>query len=318
MEIVQEFGFVTGCHNGDKLLVQGTLASIRHFCPDAPICLVADGGVDVRDLQPLYDLLVLRPEDLPNRQMRKLCYGNFYAKMATLWEGPFEYGVWLDADALLWGDITPEIRLDCDFHIFSCNGVSDLSEIPFWLTHYQHDPRLLAKFDAQFDWRRNPYFCSGTFGFRRGVVPFDMWQEVHEWRVKEPKLFAWGEMGMLNYCVHSLKQQGAIKVAVSDLQHLRSEQGIREYVEDLSLCGWRLPTRVARPRVGHFSGNKPFVHERRAYSKPFTIARLEHHRRSKGELAAWCSVLAEEWPIYRDKVHELLRKVRSRAKRIFA
>jgi hypothetical protein len=26
------FGFVTGCHAGDKFMVQATLASLKHFC----------------------------------------------------------------------------------------------------------------------------------------------------------------------------------------------------------------------------------------------------------------------------------------------
>lgn len=288
-------------------MVQGTLASLRHFCPDVPICLIADGGVDVTDLQRHYDLHVIKTNALADPEMRALCHQSFYAKMAALWEGPFEFGVWLDADAILWGDLRNKLRPDCDFQIFSCNGVSDLKGVPSWLPHYQHNPDLLKKFDPFFDWRRNAYFCSGAFAFRKNVIPFEMWKKVHSWREKEKDLFGWGEMGMLNYCVHSLNQRGFIKLAVSDLQHLRSEQGVEELKSDNKGCGWNLPVKVARPRVLHFCGLKPFLHEWRGYSRPFTIARLEHHRRTKSEIGAWWAVWQEELVVLQRKILTRLR-----------
>ena len=69
------FGFVTGCHVGDKFMVQATLASMRHYCPDVPICLTVDGDVDVLDLAKEYQLIVLRIGDLPSAKMRKLVAG---------------------------------------------------------------------------------------------------------------------------------------------------------------------------------------------------------------------------------------------------
>ena len=50
MKVQAPFGFVTGCHAGDKFIVQATLASMRHYCPDVPICLTVDGDFDVSDL----------------------------------------------------------------------------------------------------------------------------------------------------------------------------------------------------------------------------------------------------------------------------
>ena len=35
-----------------------------------------------------------------------------------MWEGPFEHYIWLDSDAIVWGDFTPQIRTDVDFQIF--------------------------------------------------------------------------------------------------------------------------------------------------------------------------------------------------------
>ena len=118
MKVEAPFGFVTGCHAGDKFFVQATLASMRHFCPDIPICLVVDGSFDVSDLEKEYGLLVLRVSELPSIEMRKLLCGSYCAKLAAIWEGPFERYVWLDSDAIVWGDFTDQIRTDVDFQIF--------------------------------------------------------------------------------------------------------------------------------------------------------------------------------------------------------
>ena len=90
MQTIAPFGFVTGCHPGDKFMVQATLASMRHYCPKVPICLLADGNVEVDDLQREYDLIVLRPSDLSDKRMGEYCFGNYHIKLSAMWEGPFE------------------------------------------------------------------------------------------------------------------------------------------------------------------------------------------------------------------------------------
>src|SRR5436309_4617750 len=108
MKVQAPFGFVTGCHAGDKFLVQATLASMRHYCPEVPICLTVDGDFDVSDLETEYDLIVLRVRELPSKEMRELTLGNHRAKLAALWEGPFDLYVWFDSDAIVWGDFTSQ------------------------------------------------------------------------------------------------------------------------------------------------------------------------------------------------------------------
>jgi hypothetical protein len=100
------FGFVTGCHEGDKFMVQATLASMRHYCPNVPICVTVDGEVDVSDLEKDYHPIVLRVADLPSAEMRKLVAGSFHAKHAAIWEGHLNFNVWIDSDAIVWGDFT--------------------------------------------------------------------------------------------------------------------------------------------------------------------------------------------------------------------
>ena len=188
MKVEAPFGFVTGCHAGDKFLVQATLASMRHFCPNIPICLVVDGSFDVSDLEKEYGLLVLRVSELPSIEMRKLLCGSYCAKLAAIWEGPFERYVWLDSDAIVWGDFTAQIRTDVDFQIFwsEVSLPPHATDIPPWLPHFHFDPQKLQNFDPEFDWRGKAYFSSGAFACRRNAIPFQQWAKGQAWAKQYP------------------------------------------------------------------------------------------------------------------------------------
>ena len=296
MRVQAPFGFVTGCHAEDKFLVQATLASIRHYCPDVPICLTVDGNFDVSDLETEYDLIILRVAELPDEKMRELMLGNHRAKLAALWEGPFEFYVWLDSDAIVWGDFTSHVRTDLDFQIFwsEISVPANATEIPPWLPHFYFDPQKLRQFDGDFDWRGHAYFSAGAFACRRNAISFRKWTEVESWGKEVPGLFAWGDMGMLNYHVHSMTQRREIKAATSNLQHVWEHHGKHELIQDCRNAAWHFPETVDRPRIAHFCGRKPFLFDRKAYCRPFTIARLEHHRRQHGKPGAWFAVLQED------------------------
>ena len=313
MKIQAPFGFVTGCHAGDRFMVQATLASMRHYCPSVPICLVVDGFFDVSDLQAEYGLIVLRISELPSLEMRQMIGGNYRAKLAAMWEGPFEFFVWLDSDAIVWGDFSQLIRRDLDFQIFwsEISIQPNETEIPPWLSHFYFDIKKLRQYDNDFNWKGLPYFCTGAFGCTRGAIPFSNWVSIESWGRSVPGLFAWGEMGMLNYAVHSLSQKGKLKTEMADLQHIWLHHGKEEFKEDCKNSGWKFPKIIKRPRVGHFCGRKPFLFDHKAYSRPFTIARLEHYRKMHGEAAAWMAILTDDLAIAQKK---LLGKIQRFAK----
>jgi len=308
MKVQAPFGFVTGCHAGDKFMVQATLASMRHYCPNVPICLVVDGVFDVSELEKEYGLIVLRVPELPSVEMRELIGGNYRAKLAAMWEGPFEFYVWMDSDAIVWGDFTAQVRQDLDFQIF-WKEAEELSTpaAPDGFRHFYFDPDLLKKYDTEFQWRGNNYFCSGAFACRRNVVPYDEWAQVEIWEKETVGLFAWGEMGMLNYLVHAKTQRGEMNMASVDLQHVWAHHDKQELEQDCIGAGWKFPNNIRRPRVAHFCYRKPFLYDHKAYSRPFTIARLEHHRRHHGELGAWLAVLNEDRRVLAGKVGRRLR-----------
>jgi hypothetical protein len=302
------FGFVTGCHAGDKFMVQATLASMRYYCPEVPICLVVDGAFDVLDLVKEYGITPLRVADVSSPEIRKLVTGNYRAKLAAMWEGPFERYIWLDSDAIVWGDITPEIRTDVDFQIFwsEISIPAEATEIPAWLPHFYFDPVKLHGFDPNFEWRGKAYFSSGAFACRRDAIPFDVWTKAESWAAQSPGLFAWGEMGTLNYLVYAMAQRNELKIAVSDLQHIGGHHGVDELKQDCADNGWHFPKQIRRPRVAHFCDRKPFLFDRQTYSRPFTIARLEHHRSRHRDLGAWLAVLNEEREMLASKVKRRL------------
>jgi len=211
VKVQAPFGFLTGCHAGDKFMVQATLASMRHYCPNMPICLTVDGDFDVSDLEKEYDLIVLRVSELPSEGMRNLVSGNGRAKLAAMWEGPFDFYVWLDSDAIVWGDFSSQVRTDVDFQVFwsEISISADATQIPQWQPHFYFDPQKLRRFDAEFDWRGNAYFSSGAFGCRRDAIPFGKWTEAECWSKKTPGLFGdFYEQPLLNYFVHSMTQRG--------------------------------------------------------------------------------------------------------------
>jgi hypothetical protein len=297
MKVQAPFGFVTGCHAGDKFMVQATLASMRNYCPKVPICLVVDGNFDVSALEREYELIILRVSELASEEMRNLVSGNGRAKLAALWEGPFEYYVWLDSDAIVWGDFTRHVRTDMDFQVFwsEISVPADANESPAWLPHFYLDPQKLKQVDPEFEWRGNAYFSSGAFACKRNIISFERWIEGELWWKELPGLFGdFYEQPLLNYFVHSMTQRSEIRSGMSDLQHIPVHHGTAELERDCAGSGWRFPKEIARPRVAHFCGRKPFLLERKAYSRPFTIARLEHHRRHHGELGVWLAVLNEE------------------------
>lgn len=309
MKAQAPFGFVTGCHAGDKFMVQATLASMRHYCPNIPICLVVDGDFDVSDLEKEYRLIVLRVSDLPSAEMRNLIANNYRAKLSAMWEGPFEFYVWLDSDAIVWGDFTSQIRQDVDFHIFWKEAEKMATPpAPDGFKHFYFDPEKLRQLDRQFQWQGNNYFCSGTFACRRNIISFEEWTKVEEWCRQVEGLFAWGEMGMLNYLVHAKAQRGEIKIDSTDLQHVWAHHGKDELIEDCKGNGWHFPKQIRRPRVAHFCWRKPFLYDSKAYSRPFTIARLEHHRRHHGDFGAWYAVLNEERHVVASKVMRRLKR----------
>ena len=128
--------------------------------------------------------------------------------------------------------------------------------------------------------------------------------EVESWGKETPGLFGdFYEQPLLNYFLHSMTQRREIKSVMSNLQHIWGHHGKEELMEDSVGIDWHFPKEIRRPRVAHFCGRKPFLFDRQSYSRPFTIARLEHHRRHHGDLGAWLAVFNEDCRVLANKVN---------------
>ena len=296
-------------------MVGATLASMRHYCPEVPICLIADGDVDVSDLKQEYDLIVLRIDELPSKEMSQRITGSYLAKLAAMWQGPFERYVWMDSDAILWGDITEELCDDADFQIFwpEISIPADANEVPQWLPHFYFDLNGVHKFDSGFEWRGHPYFSAGVYACRRNVISYQEWVETLAWNEKFPGgVFRFGDQGLLNYLILAKGQRGEIKTTRSDLQWTRS-WGHAELDKDCAQSGWKFPEGLENTRILHFCGRKPFVFDFKSYSRPFTIARLAHYQRSHGILGAWFCILLKDANTLRGKIAGKLKRSLSKA-----
>ena len=307
MKTIAPFGFVTACHAGDKFMVGATLASIRHYCAGVPICLIVDGDVDVSDLQQEYDLIVLRIDELPSEKMRKLIGGSYRVKLAAMWEGPFEHYVWLDSDAIVWGDIRKNVRTDLDFQIFwpEVSIPVHAKEQPDWLVHFYFDLAEIKKRNPDFEWRGYPYFSAGAYACRRNVISYEEWSEAEQWGIETPSIFKFGDQGILNYLVFAKSQRGEIKMDWADLQWSRNF-GFDELIKTGSPFGWDFPAQIDHPAILHFCGRKPSTLDFQCFSRPFTIARLAHHKALHSSLAAWCRILQEDVAVMAGKVRRKL------------
>jgi hypothetical protein len=322
MKITHPFGFITGCFRLDLNMVQATLASIRHYCGDVPICLIVDDDhVDVSSLVSLYQLQVLRVSNIESDRIRRLIQRSTRSKLAAIWEGPFERFIWMDSDAIVWGDITPAVRHDVDFQIFwdEISIPADQEAAPEWLAHFYFDAVRLRAFDPYFSWRGKAYFCDGVFACRRGAIPVEAWEEALSWREsgESPWPSNFSCMPMMNYIVHSMVDRGLISIAMTDLQHIPIHRGREEIDADLVGAGWCFPQTIKRPRVLHFCGRKPYTFYRGVLTKPFTIARLSHYRSLKSACGAWLSVLREDAGLVASKVAQrIMRRIRKSTSRL--
>ena len=95
---------------------------------------------------------------------------------------------------------------------------------------------------------------------------------------------------------------------MSDRQHIGGHHGLTELKNDCADSDWHFPKTILRPRTAHFCGRKPFSFDRQAYSRPFTIARLEHHRRQHAQLGAWVAVLNDKAPVLAGKLQRRFQR----------
>ncbi len=308
-----QFGVITACYKGDYFLVKATCASIRHFLPDVPICVIADGDFSLSEIEQLYGVKVLRVQDSSCPELRRVMPGTTRSKFLAFWECPFETFIYLDSDALIWGDPRDQLNLEKNDFISFCHPPSN-NYTAETIKRWHFNPFKIEKLDPEYEWAHNDYFCAGAFAARRGAIRLEDYLLVEEWWQKDPGVFPMWDQGMLNYLVYKGRQSGRIQVTTSDFQYIVPDHSMAESRRSFPLSLNHPPTQINNPCIIHCSGRKPLLQNLDTFSRPFTAFRLAHYRRLYGSgfpgwIKGWIRVLTEETVVFCARVRKRLKRI---------
>jgi hypothetical protein len=267
-------GFSVACYQGDVPLLRGCLASIRHFAPDAPICLIADGDFSTRAFEKEYGAVTIRRADVRNQDLRKWSFGFGLTKMVAFWEAPFDVVFHVDADAVLWGDIRhnlPDIIPDV--------VINEPHEIitPYIQKTQYFDPERIFSIFPEFDWKGLPYFQAGIVCVRRNQLDLDQYIRCLELQRKHPDLLVNGDQGILNLMVFSAFRAGKLNFAEA---HLQSVVPVleREELSQRFRIGPEGPIPWSQPTIIHWAGPKPYGSRPETFPEPMDYFRMKGMR----------------------------------------
>lgn len=263
-----ELGFSVSCYRGDVPLLRGCLASIRYFAPDAPICLMIQGDVDVRPFVKRYGVHPIRKEDVRHPELSKLSFGYGITKMPALWEAPFERLIHVDADAVLWGDIRKNLPSeDWDFvHNEPHEVITDYIQ----RTQY-FDPEKVFDHIEYFEWQGNPYFNSGVFACRVGAL--DLEEYLRMLRIQEAHMgLFFQDQTYLNIMVFRASLAGRLKRYMVHFQTCVPVRDKQSLGEEFRVSDGR-PALSGKPTAVHWAGPKPYKSNPEVFSLPMDYFR---------------------------------------------
>jgi hypothetical protein len=251
----ESIGVVTCCWQGDEQLVKATCASIRHFCPKVPLCIIVDGSLDIDSWAGIYQARTLYVRNLKCEELRKAMLNSMFAKHAALFEGPFDRFIYLDSDALFWGDPFKLADLKKhDFTIFGGTGIVN----PVMIEKWQFALDLMRQFDPSFHLLDHPYFSAGVYGARRNCLPKDRFLTLAKMARSDSLFFKFGDQGVLNYLVFSEFERKNLSYQTADLQFFPGHFPKKEM--NTRFVGARFkppPKNPSENLILHFSGKKP-------------------------------------------------------------
>jgi hypothetical protein len=272
---MEDFGIIIGCCDQDYLFAQGTCASIRYFMGDIPICLLVDGisSPAVRAMEKTYSVKVINRTNVSDEFLRTRSFGWGLTKMIAFWESPWPNFLFLDADTIVWGDVFKKFAnfQDYDFIIDRpCYSYPD-DEICHWF----FDIAGIEKHFPDFHWRdyRNNYFCTGTFFAKRDVFSLDDYKTYLTFMSKNPGIFKFGEMGLLNFMIFQGLQAGKIRVKWEDMQWLVPDFTQAEITKRFPVGADGPVVSVEDANVIHWCGPKPISVKKDVYVEPMSFCR---------------------------------------------
>ena len=177
---------------------------------DTPICLFLDGDAAVEDFE-AFGVRVVRAAEIEHPVLRRLS-GTIRVKHAGLWVAPFDAFLFVDADAIVWGDLRPAGSEGFDFvldaplgRVKARRSVMDPDAVE------EHFPGFGAH-------RKLPSFVNtGAYVARRGAVPLERYIELVRFMWRHPGVFE-SDQGIFNFLVFSGADEGTLRVDQRELQ----------------------------------------------------------------------------------------------------
>ncbi|SFL47166.1 hypothetical protein SAMN05421830_102324 [Desulfomicrobium norvegicum] len=310
----KKFGVVITCYPGDVHFAQASYMSVCHFLgPETRVCFIVDGdpgclGEVLRD----ENVTTLTRQDVVDPRLQATGFGWGFTKMVGFWHSPFEESLYLDADAIVWGNVIEQFyKHGYDFIVDQQKSYSD-AEIAFWFFAPQEIVKHYPDFDfAQF---RARYACTGTFFARRGALDLQEWYDIAMLQKCDPDVFLFGgEMGPLNFlwaygCQRELLRILSVKYQVIPVDHEDSE--LRQYYSPEALRANRI-----KPAVLHFCGKKPNI-----FTRSVKVASMNYFRKryllEKAKLSPWRAQLLMAWQDIRFVLVPWLRRGVSKVKKL--
>lgn len=255
---MKDFGIIIATCRTDVHFAQASYWSIRYFMgPSIPVCFIVDGDPQWlgKTIENDTNVSFVTRATMENAWMREHSFGWGTTKIISFYEAPFKRFLYMDADAMPFGDIT-KIRDDSMDMIADCGQTYSDKEINFWFFNTEK----VEKIWPDFDWRAasDKYFCPGTFWGRRELFALENYQEKMNLATQDPKLFNFGgDMGLFNLMIFHAAQKKEITVKSLDYQVIpvdNSDAVLREKYSPAAAMG-----KVDEPKVIHFCGRKPHI-----------------------------------------------------------
>lgn len=311
-----QFGIVLVASCGDWLFAKGCIASIRRFMPTIPITVLLDGAVDTSFAQRTYGIHILRQQDIDDAWLRQNSFGWGITKMVAAWHSPYERYLHLDADTVVWGDLSAKV-FDQNVDVIWSKHEGDIKNARTHCDTWYFNPAMVEARWSGFPWKNYlPQFaCTGTYMMRTDCLSQKRYKQMIEEGVRTPGLFHFGEMGMLNLMVFEEVHQGRLRMERRDFQVICPDHSLAALHKRFRFVEGAPVVTPGDEQVLHMPDQKPLANNAACFHQPMTYFRLEYLRATEG------LPIAEAWHRIRIEDQEFtekrnLRQHEERLKRI--
>lgn len=313
-QMTERLGIILVASPFDWLFAKGAIASCRYFMPQCPIQLIVDGQIDTSLAERHYGVQTVRAPDIENRQLRRLGFGWGTTKLLAFWTSSTETFLYLDSDAVLWGDLSDRLDMSDWDYVASIrkNQPLDRETVERWF----FDVPFVESHFPGWDWRSASarFFCPGVFAARKGAFEIEEYLSILRLDKRYPGKFKFGDMGFHNLMVFRGADRGSLRVDARDFQVIFPEHPREELQARFALSNTNAP--IVCPgdeQVLHMPDHKPLVDSPNCYSLPMTFFRLEFLRETEGLVGASAmSRLRQEDAMYSELRRAFLRRQRQR------